>query len=127
MITLPEAPFVTGAVIKQGSYGGDPRSVTTLLQTLTPFKSQGAMHAHRYNGTGVSTMAPPSGGGKLPREYTIPATAVYVVFSYSTPIGWVDADGTRTIPDVRYSVTTTQHQGKVRAWMGRSVPGVVIE
>lgn len=42
---------------------------------------------------------------------------VYVVFSYDTPIGWVDmrddapvAAPLLTVPDVRYSNTTTQHQ-----------------
>lgn len=34
----------------------------------------------------------------------------YVVFSYVTPIAWVDIEGGITIPPVRYSLTTTQHQ-----------------
>lgn len=45
---------------------------------------------------------------------------VYVVYSYSTPIAWfTDANGWR-VPTVKYSVTTTRHQGNLykvgRAW-----------
>ena len=41
----------------------------------------------------------------------------YVVYSYATPIGWERSDGLRVIPPVSYSVTTAQHQRKVReAW-----------
>ncbi len=35
----------------------------------------------------------------------------YVVWSYGTPIAWVKADGTAVIPDVKHSVTTSNHQG----------------
>lgn len=44
----------------------------------------------------------------------------YVVFSYDTPIAWnYDVDGvteefTWVVPDVKYSVTTTNHQNVVR-------------
>lgn len=41
----------------------------------------------------------------------------YYVMSYGTPIAWVHCDGTRVVPDVKYSLTTTQHQSIVRrAW-----------
>lgn len=33
----------------------------------------------------------------------------YVILSYDTPIAW-HADGTWRVPNVRYSLTTTQHQ-----------------
>lgn len=35
---------------------------------------------------------------------------VQVIYSYGTPIAWLDA-GAWIIPDVRYSVTTGRHQG----------------
>lgn len=46
--------------------------------------------------------------------------ATYVVYSYLTPIAWVTEDEDPLyVPDVRYSVTTSRHQGKCRAWGGR--------
>ena len=39
---------------------------------------------------------------------------VYVVSSYCTPIAWVASDGVVTIPDVKYSVTTSKHQAIAR-------------
>jgi hypothetical protein len=59
--------------------------------------------------------------GELPKSwqqrlYAKPVT--YVVFSYGTPIGWEHADGELVIPDVSYSVTTSQHQGQVRSGFG---------
>ena len=35
----------------------------------------------------------------------------YVVWSYETPIAWVKRDGKVIRPDVRYSRTTSKHQG----------------
>lgn len=39
---------------------------------------------------------------------------VYVVRSYETPIGWLTTDGVWTIPALRYSRTTSSHQGMLR-------------
>lgn len=55
--------------------------------------------------------------GQMPSNFRVPEDATYVVFSYSTPIGWVEADGTKVVPDVRYSKTTSRQQNIVRAWM----------
>lgn len=126
MITLPDVEFCTKPVTKcytadKARAAGGPEG---LLATLTPFRGGSSMHAHRYNGVQQGThMPPPSGGGKLPPFWHIPGSVVYIVWSYSTPIAWVDADGTVTIPDVRYSSTTTQQQSKCRAWLGAAVPG----
>jgi hypothetical protein len=38
----------------------------------------------------------------------------YVIFSWSTPIGWVLGTGEAFVPEVRYSPTTTRHQNVVR-------------
>lgn len=44
-------------------------------------------------------------------------TLVYVVMSWYTPIAWVLEDGTRVVPQRRYSKTTTRQQRAVRrAW-----------
>lgn len=63
------------------------------------------------------------GGGTMPRREVyyeaVDAAkalgkAVYTVLSYATPIGWhVEGEGW-TIPDVKYSVTTSAHQGIMR-------------
>jgi hypothetical protein len=42
----------------------------------------------------------------------------YVVYSYSTPIAWHTPKGW-TIPDVKYSRTTSRHQGVVRRAVAR--------
>lgn len=58
--------------------------------------------------------------GQLPAEFDDKLSAsfddgpVFVVFSYATPIAWITADGTMTVPDTRYSVTTTRHQSAAR-------------
>ena len=38
----------------------------------------------------------------------------YIVFSYRTPIAWWSELNGWVVPDVRYSVTTSRHQGFVR-------------
>ena len=127
MITLTSVPFVTNALVRKGMYSGPLASRTTggpegLLARCVGFKGAGSMYAHRYNGQPDGTnMAPPVSAGKF--DGTIPATAIYVVWSFATPIAWVDEDGTVTIPDQRYSVTTTIQQNQCRAWLGAAVPG----
>jgi hypothetical protein len=41
----------------------------------------------------------------------------YTIMSYSTPIAWLDHNGEWTVPDVKYSPTTTQHQGVVAVYL----------
>jgi hypothetical protein len=38
----------------------------------------------------------------------------YVVFSYQTPIAWWSVEHGWTVPDDRYSATTSRHQGFVQ-------------
>lgn len=50
--------------------------------------------------------------GDLPAEHAAQFRADkpdYVIYSYQTPIAW-HSNGTWRMPNVRYSVTTTQHQ-----------------
>lgn len=135
MITLPDTEFVPRAVIKIGAQYSGPKAARTvggpngLLARCNGFKSGGAMHAHRYHVARGRTadgthLAPPSGGGDLPSEIRIPTNAVYVVWSYVTPIAWVTDLGTVEVPDVHYSRTTTHHQTLCRAWLGSKVEGV---
>lgn len=69
------------------------------------------------NLTGSTTL---STTGKLPMAYVGEILRTrdedkleYVVYSYRTPIAWYGRDKW-TIPAVRYSVTTSNHQGVVR-------------
>lgn len=49
--------------------------------------------------------------GHLPLDLREQVTeAAYVIYSYRTPIAWVDAAGVAHVPDVGYSPTTSQHQ-----------------
>lgn len=45
---------------------------------------------------------------------------LYVVYSYVTPIAWVRGDEL-VMPNIRYSGTTTKHQGIVRRAGGKSI------
>ena len=50
---------------------------------------------------------------------------VQVIYSYGTPIAWLDA-GAWVVPDVRYSVTTGKHQGYLWSLSARtSIPADV--
>lgn len=49
--------------------------------------------------------------GDLPKTYHESFNeAIYAVYSYETPIAWIDKTGEIIMPPVRYSNTTTQHQ-----------------
>lgn len=66
----------------------------------------------------------PDSFGSLPPEYHDRVrAAVYIVYSYRTPIGWISPDGTATVPDVGYSATTGEHQlTTMFAWDCRRFP-----
>lgn len=57
--------------------------------------------------------------GRLPQDRVAgflratDAEDFYAVYSYGTPIAWF-AHGTWTVPEVKYSVTTSRHQSAVR-------------
>ncbi len=124
--------IVKKAIIKQGSaWRGGPTVIggpDGLLARLVPFDSQGAMKARRYDGTIAPEYLGRSGrsfSDFMTRQYdSIDGPGyrqygpLYVVYSYLTPIAWVNHRGECVIPDENYSVTTTHHQNKCRAWMG---------
>lgn len=58
--------------------------------------------------------------GQLPAEFRAlgVGSADYVIYSYETPIAW-RIDGDWTVPDVRYSATTSRHQSLVRFFIAR--------
>lgn len=62
------------------------------------------------------------GSGRLPEpwrekffqaKHSVPWSDFYVVYSYGTPIAWWTKAGGWTVPDVKYSRTTTKHQGNL--------------
>jgi hypothetical protein len=59
-------------------------------------------------------------GGQLPTEHwqrlhadLRDGESAYVVYSYSTPIAWFTHAWGWRVPQVRYSVTTSKHQGRL--------------
>ena len=76
------------------------------------------------NSTGSLSGAPIENGrglgfGKLPEVWRdqleeTRESVSYIVFSYTTPIAWL-SNGAWVVPHARYSRTTSQHQGLIRA------------
>lgn len=87
------------------------RDVPAKWQAREPFQT------HNGTLTGENFV---SSYGRLPGEWTKELLnavnhndVIYVVYSYTTPIAWVLKDGTEVQPPVKYSVTTSKHQGKL--------------
>lgn len=95
-----------------------------LIAQLRPFLSEGRLPDGTRRLSGHS--GPAVSLGHLPaRLHESVRSAVYVVYSYGTPIAWVTEDESRSrtepylyhVPDVGYSPTTGQHQYAVLdAW-----------
>ena len=43
----------------------------------------------------------------------------YVIYSYTTPIAWLRGDGSWTMPEAGYSVTTKRHKATILAALQR--------
>ena len=82
-----------------------------LIGKREPFKN------HSGSFRGESAKYVDTAWSRLPREWQDMAREAedvdYVVFSYNTPIAWHHANGW-TIPDTKYSITTSKHQGVTR-------------
>ena len=63
--------------------------------------------------------------GQLPSRFraAYEATAFhahqFVVYSYDTPIAWRLSDGSWSVPDTKYSMTTSRHQSHLSHLLGR--------
>ena len=78
---------------------------------------------HGINRGGYQTGRLPHRLASIMRERA--DSIVQVIYSYGTPIAWLDA-GAWIIPDVSYSVTTAKHQGHLWSLSARvSVPADV--
>jgi hypothetical protein len=86
----------------------------TAIRDRVPFTSSGALTAVTADGTGELGFL---GGGQLADQYRHlyrRERPTYVVYSYATPIAWWSERDDWTIPDVKYTVTTSKHQHHVR-------------
>lgn len=74
------------------------------------FKTGGALRGALHDPTRIG------GFGQLdPKYWNEVQASTYIVWSYETPIAWYNAlEGTWTMPDRKYSVTTSNHQGRIR-------------
>lgn len=103
--------------------------MTTVKTTTSVRVSTSEAHAHIGQRTQFHTSGSLQGTyfrtecGMLPQHRMASylraqdADDFYAVYSYFTPIAWY-AHGTWTVPDVRYSVTTSKHQNIVRKAVG---------
>jgi len=104
-----------------------------LIQGLRPFLSEGKLPdgTRRWSAYGSAVL----GYGHLPARLRASVDeAVYVVYSYDTPIAWVTEDGRRRVterlryhvPAVGYSPTTGQHQyACLDAWRDEARGGLL--
>ena len=95
-------------MITQLRVNGRWDSFVPSLANLTPFRCYGALRGEVIQaGRWVFS-------GRLSPIYRESVKlADYVVYSYDTPIAWHRADGFWHMPDVKYSVTTSKHQGRI--------------
>lgn len=93
------------------------------LAAREPFETYGALHAV------AGAMDGAWGPGRLPEPWRTQYVngwrdnaITYTVISYQTPIAWVLDTGEVVIPDAKYSITTTRHQGLLYA-LGQPADG----
>lgn len=93
------------------------RNAADLIAARRPFATSGALRGCAPAGHTMTHYDL----GRLPREHGnalmldyLSGRLDFIVYSYGTPIAWHRTDTGWTVPDVRYSVTTSRHQGVVR-------------
>ena len=88
------------------------RAVQAAVDLRTPF-NHGTLSAQRIEHMTYGHMIPAL-GRSLATEIAVNGSA-FVIFSYATPIAWWSDEAQEwIIPDVKYSVTTSNHQSVVR-------------
>ena len=90
--------------------------IARAIKGMEDFTTSGALRGEanpRWIGTGRMSDA----DAKLMRTGDALMVVDYVIYSYGTPIAY-RYNGKWTIPDAKYSVTTSKHQGVVRYAVG---------
>jgi hypothetical protein len=80
-----------------------------LAGTPTPFGGSSSLHGYTGGAYEIGIL-----DQKINRWQEV-LDATYVIASYHTPIAWRRPSGEWIVPAAKYSVTTSQQQGKVRA------------
>lgn len=90
--------------------------VATLIAERQTFETYGALKAE-WNGGYPSGRLPSPWREQFDADTRHPDGRVgvlaYVVYSYATPIAWWTESNGWVVPDVKYSPTTSKHQGKL--------------
>ena len=85
---------------------------TDPLKDREAFQTHGALYGAPVSG--------PSWYDRLPEHYKDSFyDSSYAVYSYGTPIAWLNEDDMWIMPDITYSVTTSKHQGKIFTAIGQ--------
>ena len=98
--------------VRATTYGSGTSKLRNALANLQPFTTSGALRGETWKRDTVTTWDL----GRLNRDeanrFMIDHVAgiQYVVYSYSTPIGWVRTDGEVYVVGQRFSVTTGRHR-----------------
>jgi hypothetical protein len=80
------------------------------LRKLEPFKTHGSLRGEPV------TFPSQISQGRLDPKYFPSLHSYgtdYVIYSYATPLAWHDSERGWTMPDERYSVTTSKQQGRI--------------
>ena len=96
----------------------DSASMIAAIAKGQDFQTHGALSgiANPSGWIGTGEM-PPEHRERLNRDLAT-GNVTYVIYSYQTPIAWKMRDGSVRRPRHRYSVTTSQHQGKAGYVLG---------
>lgn len=93
-----------------------------VIQERQDFRTYGSLHGgsrwtpmHRHSPCECAELGHDGRWGKLPEEYWESAShASYMVWSYGTPIAWLDYYTRKWVmPSEKYSITTSGHQSKI--------------
>ena len=89
------------------------RNAAGLIAARQPFTTSGSLRGGPPGHWPEHGRLPADHGSAL-MDSVVAGAVEYIVYSYGTPIAWHRTDTGWTVPDVRYSATTSRHQGAVR-------------
>lgn len=86
--------------------------VAVMIARCEQFKTYGALRAE-HSSSVTAGQLPAEHRERLYADRDDNGGSLYVVYSYATPIAWYSTAWGWRVPPVRYSVTTSKHQGKL--------------